>query len=216
MADGVKVAVVTGSNKGIGLAVVRRLCRQYEGRVYLTSRDTQRGKDAVQKLETEGLRPKFHQLDINSEESVSSLKKFMLDTYGGVDILINNAGIAYKKASTAPPLEQVTVTVATNFTGTLNMMQAFVPIIKPHGRIVNMSSSAGSLSRLSNQKLRDKFSSTLLTLEELVSMMDQLIVDVKDGKHEENGWSENFYSNSKVGMTALTKVFARDMTKSGE
>ena len=216
MSSCAKVAVVTGSNKGIGLAIVRGLCPQYKGHVYLTSRDTQRGKDAVQKLETEGLCPKFHQLDINSEDSVSSLKKFMLDTYGGVDILINNAGIAYKQASTAPPLEQVTGTVATNFTGTLNMMQAFVPIIKPHGRIVNVSSGAGSLSRLSNQELRDKFSSTSLTLGELVSMMDQLIVDVRDGQHEVKGWSRNFYSNSKVGMTAMTKVFAREMANSGE
>ena len=216
MASSVKVAVVTGSNKGIGLAVVRGLCRQYQGHVYLTSRDTQRGKEAIQKLEAEGLKPQFHQLDINSEVSISSLKKFILDTYGGIDVLINNAGIAYKLTSTAPPLEKVTVTVATNFTGALDMMQAFVPIIKPHGRIVNVSSSLGCLSQLSSQELRDKFSSSSLTLEELVSMMDQLIADVRDGQHEVKGWSRNFYSNSKVGMTALTKVFAREVANSGE
>ena len=216
MASGVKVAVVTGSNKGIGLATVRGLCYRYEGHVYLTSRDIQRGKDAVQKLEAEGLTPKFHQLDINSEESISSLKKFMLDCYGGVDVLINNAGIAYKPASTAPPLEQVTGSVATNFTGTLNMMQAFVPIIKPHGRIVNVSSSLGVLSQLSSQELRDKFCNTSLTLGELVSLMDQLIVDVRDGKYEAKGWSKNLYGNSKIGEMALTKVFVREMASSGE
>lgn len=48
----VQVAVVTGSNKGIGLAIVRGLCLQFKGDVYLTSRDEQRGKAAVEQLES--------------------------------------------------------------------------------------------------------------------------------------------------------------------
>lgn len=46
-----RVAVVTGGNKGIGLAIVRGLCKQFEGTVYLTSRDTERGLLAVNALE---------------------------------------------------------------------------------------------------------------------------------------------------------------------
>ena len=53
-AESVKVAVVTGSNKGIGLAIVRALCRQFKGDVYVTSRDAQRGNEAVEKLKSEG------------------------------------------------------------------------------------------------------------------------------------------------------------------
>ena len=45
-----KVAVVTGSNKGIGFAIVRALCKKFDGDVYLTSRDEGRGKDAVETL----------------------------------------------------------------------------------------------------------------------------------------------------------------------
>ena len=212
----VRVAVVTGSNKGIGFAIVRGLCKKFEGHVFLTSRDIKRGKEAVQELEREGLHPKFHQLDITSEESISSLKKFMLETYGGVDILVNNAGIAYKTSSTAPDMEQATVTLEVNFTGTLNMMRAFVPIINPHGRIVNVSSFAGTLSRLSKQELRDEFSNPSLSEVQLVAMMDKFIVDVSNEEHVEKGWSKSFYSNTKVGMTALTKVFARNVAESGE
>jgi carbonyl reductase 1 len=88
-----RVAVVTGSNKGIGFAIVRGLCKQFAGDVYLTARDEGRGRAAVASLEAEGLSPKFHQLDITSQESIDSLKKFVLEKYGGIDVLVNNAGI---------------------------------------------------------------------------------------------------------------------------
>ena len=88
----IRVAVVTGANKGIGFAIVRGLCKQFTGDVYLTARDEGRGQAAVASLNAEGLSPKFHQLDITSQESIDTLKKFILEKYGGIDVLINNAG----------------------------------------------------------------------------------------------------------------------------
>ncbi len=211
-----KVAIVTGSNKGIGLAIVRGLCRQFKGDVYLTSRNPQLGKEAVTQLEGEGLAPKYHQLDITSLESIETLKKFMVEKYGGVDVLVNNAGIAYKSASTAPPIEQATVTTNVNFTGTLNMMRAFVPITKPHGRIANVSSFAGALSRLTSSTLRDRFSSPTQTEAEVVALMDEFISAVREGNHLEKGWPNTFYGTTKIGETAMTKVFAREVEKSGK
>jgi NAD(P)-dependent dehydrogenase (short-subunit alcohol dehydrogenase family) len=60
------------------------------------ARDEGRGRDAVAKLESEGLKAKFHQLDIDDVASVQQLHQFLADTYGGLDILVNNAAIAYK------------------------------------------------------------------------------------------------------------------------
>ena len=71
------VAVVTGSNKGIGLGVVRALCHKYQGDVYLTSRDEGRGLEAVAALNKEGLQPKFHVLDIGNEASVIKLRDYL-------------------------------------------------------------------------------------------------------------------------------------------
>ena len=67
---------MTGSNKGIGLAIVRSLCKKYEGSVYLTSRSEERGKEAIKLLESEGLSPKFHQLDIDDTTSIEKLRDY--------------------------------------------------------------------------------------------------------------------------------------------
>ena len=62
-----KVAIVTGSNKGIGLAIVRGLAKTFEGDVYLTSRSEERGLQAVEMLKNQGIHILYHQLDISNE-----------------------------------------------------------------------------------------------------------------------------------------------------
>ena len=140
---------------------------------------------------------------------VSLLANFIIFSYH------NYAGFAFKGNSTAPDIEQATVSTNINFTGTLNMMRAFTPIVKPHGRIVNVASMAGHLSRLASSDLRGKFSSPSLTEEELVGLMEEFVSDVKEGKHR-GKWCNTFYSTSKVGEVALTKVYAREVTKMGK
>ena len=67
--------------------------------VTFLARDEQRGQEAVKQLSSEGLTSIFHPLDILSEESIEKIKKFLIDQYGGLDLLVNNAGIAYKVCS---------------------------------------------------------------------------------------------------------------------
>lgn len=86
---------MTGSNKGIGLAVVKGLCEKYDGVVYLTARDVERGEAAVAQLKKQGMNPKFHQLDITDQKSVDRFRDFIKNTHGGLDILVNNAAIAF-------------------------------------------------------------------------------------------------------------------------
>ena len=207
-----EVAVVTGSNKGIGLAIVRRLCKEFKGDVFLTARNEENGRRAVVTLEAEGLQPKFHQLDIDSTESIEALKQFLLANYGGLDVLVNNAGIAYKQASTVPFLEQARNTLKTNFTGTVNACKALLPIIRPHGRVVNVSSSVGRLGIL-QKHLQEKFTSPSLTEEELAGLVDQFLQGVADGNHTDKGWANTAYGTSKIAMTALTKIHSREMAQ---
>lgn len=62
----------------------------------LLARDEQRRLEAVKQLSTEGASPVFHQLDIVSPESIERIKKHLMEQYGGLDLLVNNAGMAFK------------------------------------------------------------------------------------------------------------------------
>uniref|UniRef100_A0A8C8W4Z3 Carbonyl reductase [NADPH] 1-like n=1 Tax=Peromyscus maniculatus bairdii TaxID=230844 RepID=A0A8C8W4Z3_PERMB len=125
-----QVALVTGGNRGIGFAITRDLCRKFSGDVVLTARDEARGQAAVQQLQAEGLSPRFHQLDIDDPQSIRALRDFLLEEYGGLDVLVNNAGIStdlihfYIQAEAA---------MKTNFFGTRAVCMELLPLIKPQG-----------------------------------------------------------------------------------
>ena len=87
---------VTGGNAGIGFAITKLLCQSFEGDVILTARNEEKGQQAVMELKSIGLNPSFHILDVTSTESIVKLKRYLLDSYGGLDVLINNAGISFR------------------------------------------------------------------------------------------------------------------------
>lgn len=64
--------------------------------MYLTARDITRGQEAVKKLEELGLKPLFHQLDITDKNSIIKFRDYIASNEGGIDLLVNNAAIAYK------------------------------------------------------------------------------------------------------------------------
>ncbi|NXS78695.1 CBR1 reductase, partial [Erpornis zantholeuca] len=215
----VQVAVVTGSNKGIGLAIVRALCKQFQGDVYLTSRDPGRGQAAVAQLQQEGLRPLFHQLDIDDLQSIRALRDFLKEKYGGLNVLVNNAGIAFKVQDTTPFAVQAEVTLKTNFFGTRNVCTELLPLMKPYGRVVNVSSMVSSSAlRGCSQELQQKFRSDTITEEELVQLMTKFVEDTKKSVHQKEGWPNTAYGVSKIGVTVLSRIQARllDEQRKGE
>uniref|UniRef100_A0A3Q3AXJ0 Carbonyl reductase 1 n=1 Tax=Kryptolebias marmoratus TaxID=37003 RepID=A0A3Q3AXJ0_KRYMA len=196
------VAVVTGSNKGIGLAIVRELCKQFQGDVYLTARQVGRGQAAVESLASEGLKPLFHQLDIDDVNSITTAAAFFKDKYGGVDVLINNAGIAFGVGDTTPFPVRAEVTLKTNFFATRDMLTHFWQIIKAGGRVVNVSSalSSSALQQCSSE-LQQRFRSEDMTEDELVGLMQRFVDEAKRGEHKQDGWPDTAYGVSKLGLT---------------
>ena len=147
-----RVAVVTGANKGIGFEICRQLADRGL-RVVLTSRDADRGDDAHQKLDNDGVDVVYHRLDVDSEDSVQALAGYLEKEQGRVDVLVNNAGIMIDppgKGVLETSLETFRETLETNFFGALRMCQAIVPIMQRghYGRIVNLSSGLGQLDQM--------------------------------------------------------------------
>jgi NAD(P)-dependent dehydrogenase (short-subunit alcohol dehydrogenase family) len=144
-----KVALVTGSNRGIGFEIAKQLARK-DIEVILTSRNSTNGDAAIRKLARDGGLKKVvsMQLDVSNQVSVDSLLDKVEKTFGKLDILVNNAAILIDKdnvtASNAD-LEAVKTTLETNLIGAWRMCKAFIPLMKKNsfGRIVNVSSGAG-------------------------------------------------------------------------
>lgn len=213
-----KVAIVTGSNKGIGFATVKGLCEKFNGIVYLTARDIDRGKNAVQELNKLGLKPEFHQLDINDESSIKKLHDDIKEKHGGIDVLINNAAIAFKHDDPAPFAKQAEVTIDVNYFGLLRVCKILFPLLRDNARVVNISSLLGHLYCIPGEKLRNEFADLTLTEEKLSVLMKKFVSDAKDGKTEANGWGNSAYAVSKVGVSALTFIQQKDFdadTRSG-
>lgn len=199
-----KVAVVTGGNKGIGFSIVKLLCQKFDGDVYLTARDRGRGEAAVQQLESLGLNPRFHQLDIDDLDSIRRLHDLLRDAYRGLDVLVNNAAMGYHKDNSDIPYhEQVEQIVRTNYFSVVDICNHLFPLLRPHARVVNVSSSSGMLKRIPGTHIQKKFLAAD-TVDRLNQLMEDYVAAVKSHHHVKDGWGEQPYVVSKVGLTALT------------
>lgn len=210
------VAVVTGANRGLGYTITKRLCKEFKGTVIMTARDETKGSEVCEQLQKVGCETVFYQLDITSLESINRFRDYVQDKFGAVDVLINNAGILFK-SSPVPYLEQVQQSVNTNFFGTLNMCKSIFPLLRSHARVVNVSSVYG-LTSIVGEELQRRFASPKLTVKEVVSLMEQFVSDITEGRGKPNGWPEPHgkvyvpaYAVSKLGVTALSVAQAREM-----
>src|SRR5215212_4024100 len=149
--EGARVALVTGANRGIGFVVTRQLTRR-GFTVVLGSRDVQKGQRAAARLAEEGLSVLPRRLDVSDEESVEDLAARMVDDPGRLDVLVNNAAIHYDtwQRALGADLDIVREALKTNTFGAWRTCEAFVPLMRRggHGRIVNVTSGAGSLASM--------------------------------------------------------------------
>lgn len=146
MAD---VALVTGANRGIGLEV----CRQLGERgfvVILTARDAEKGRAAAESLRRRQLDVRPLRLDVVDDASIREAVAAVDRSVGRLDVLVNNAGVLYDEWQRGVDADLAVVRQAfeTNTLGPWRVSQAFLPLLRRsgHGRIVNVSSGAGSLT----------------------------------------------------------------------
>lgn len=142
------IALVTGANRGLGRETARQLA-QRGMHVILTSR-SEAGREAAAALKGEGLDVIFHQLDVSDGQSIAEAVEFVAETYGRLDVLINNAGIHYDtfQNTMTADFSIVEEAIRVNTLGPWRLSKAFYPLLRQSaaGRIVNVSSSSGSFA----------------------------------------------------------------------
>src|SRR5918996_276892 len=134
-----KIALVTGGNRGLGFETCRQLA-QLGMSVILSAQDISKGEKAAKQLSDIGLDVVFYQLDVSKQ---------IIQQFTRLDVLVNNAAILYDTWQNAinADLEIVNQAIITNLFGPWRLSQICIPIMKrnKYGRIVNVSSGAGSL-----------------------------------------------------------------------
>ncbi|UVH52571.1 SDR family oxidoreductase [Pseudomonas sp. CBSPBW29] len=181
-------ALITGANKGIGLAIAKGLA-EAGFFVWIGARDQHRGEQAVAQLRDAGLDAGLLELDVAVEDSVYRAAAMLSEQIGALDVLINNAGIAVDmtKAPSEVRMQDMKAVYEVNLFGPVRVTQAFLPLLKnaAHARIVMMSSGVGSLTLITDPT----------SIYSTVNLLD--------------------YTSSKVALNAVTVSFAKELEPLG-
>jgi NAD(P)-dependent dehydrogenase (short-subunit alcohol dehydrogenase family) len=179
-----RIAVVTGANRGLGFEISRQL--GLKGITIIAG--TRQGADgarAVERLKDEGINAHSIILDVTEPSTVEALPRLLNVQFGHIDILINNAGVLIDSGVPLSDLDEgvLRATFETNVFGAFVVTRALLPLIRKSsfGRIVNMSSSLGSLASIGDPN----------------SPFYQVVCPA--------------YQMSKAALNALTVVFAKEL-----
>ena len=210
-----KRVLITGANKGIGLATVKKLLESYsDAYVLLGSRDFKKGKQALENLLKSN--PEFKdrvnviQIDVEQDHSVNLAADKVVETFGktpgALYGIVNNAGIG----SSFDSLEKI---LQVNTYGPKRVCDAFIHLLdSSHGRIVNVTSASGAtfVSR-SSDETKKLLTNPAVTWTEIKDYMDKCVNASKNNDiFSDNGSNiGSAYGLSKACTNAYTIFFAR-------
>jgi NADP-dependent 3-hydroxy acid dehydrogenase YdfG len=136
-----KTVLITGASSGIGEATAQRLASNGH-RLFLGARRTERLEAVVERIEAAGGTASFRRLDVTDAEDVRRFVADATDTYGGVDVMINNAGVMPLSALAENKVGEWNRMIDVNIRGVLHGISAALPLMRVQGggHIVNVAS----------------------------------------------------------------------------
>jgi NAD(P)-dependent dehydrogenase (short-subunit alcohol dehydrogenase family) len=156
MIGSMKVALITGGNRGIGLETARQLGR-LGVTVLVGARELAKGEATAAALRQDGVDARAVKLDVLDRADYAAAAKLIEQEFGRLDILVNNAAVNLDKGNghetSTVPQKALKDTFETNFFAVVELTQVMLPLLKKSeaGRIVNVSSSQRSLTMLAEK-----------------------------------------------------------------
>ncbi len=201
-----RIALVTGATQGLGLALVEGLAARMgpSDHVYLTGRNADRVASEAGRLAGAGAHVHGRLLDVVDPASVQAAADAIASEHGGIDIVLSNAAARMNPDRT--PAEEVDVIAETSNHGTLRMLRAFAPILRPGGRFLVVASSFGRLGHL-DPRVRPLFDQAR-SLEDIEAVVEAWRRAVHDGSAPAQGWPDWLNIPSKVAQVAAVRVVA--------
>jgi len=140
-----KVALITGGSRGIGEAIAKRFAEQGASVAFTYHSSAERAKKVEEEIQAMGVKAKAYQSDASSFAAAEQLVKAVLEEFGKVDVLINNAGITKDTLMLRMNEEQWDKVIETNLKSVFNLTKHILrPMLKARsGSIINMSSVVG-------------------------------------------------------------------------
>lgn len=135
-----KIVLITGANSGIGNALTKKLIAEN----YIVIGTSRNGK--IENINSKNLF--VVPLDLTNQESITNANTLIRNSFKGIDILINNAGIAPDLDTTKPDIESLRLTFETNVFGLVHFTETILDLVVDTGKILNISSIMGTLNRV--------------------------------------------------------------------
>lgn len=142
-----KVTLVTGAGRGLGAAIAAGMAAQ-GATVLLTDVEGAAARAQAKTISADGFKAEGHALDVTDREAVNAFAQEIHSRFGGLDVLVNNAGVAGRVAFDQPEAIEVwDRVIGVNLEGTFNVSHAVVPALKAlRGNVVHLCSVAGFVS----------------------------------------------------------------------
>jgi carbonyl reductase 1 len=211
-----QIFVVTGANRGLGYGIVEKLASTVKnGIIYITALEESDGKAAVDALnqslgKSRKCELRWHELDVTNESSCQKFTSYLVETYGAIDVLINNAGVGFyleSIKSLEEKIEKGWLSMNVNYFGMKRITLALLPLIKRRGRVVNVCSQLGKIHSYNPKNaLKLKHAKNH---EEIEKVIEHYMECVKEERCTENGFHESPYRVSKAAAIALTVLHGK-------
>lgn len=140
-----KVAIVTGSSRGIGEAIARAFAREGAKVVVCAHQALSSAEAVAGEIQQQGGMAIGVKLEIRDRQSVRDMLDRVTKVWDGIDILVNNAGINVPKAFDEVTDDDWNTVISVNLTGTFVCVQETLPYIREGGRIINIASISGQI-----------------------------------------------------------------------